>query len=356
MIKHLFIFLFLISPLILSASSFASTQQVIDYTFTKDGPGFREGRRTNALLIWHDGEIIHEQYARSFTAKKKHGLWSISKSITSLFFANAEHLGKVNRSDSICKHNDNIPKQHCDIQFLHLLQWTTGLEWLEEYENSQRVTDASILAMLFGEGYPDMQKFVLSHKKIAKPGEAWRYSSGDSHLLASLTVDILKKPAREAYADFFKKLNINEHWDVELDGKKQPIGASNIYMRPKDLIKVGLLVLNDGKLNGERIIPAGWQELILTVPKAFKTNRLDHEGRHHIGGGSFWLNKNEETGMNKPWPAAPDDTIVAQGHWGQYLVIIPSLNIVAVRVGDTRDKSFRLDQFLKELVKVPQHD
>lgn len=352
MFKYLLAFFIIIGALV----AHADIQPVIDYSFSKDEPGFRKGRRTNALIIWHNGEIVHEQYARGFHSKKKHALWSISKSITSLLFAHAEYMGKINRTDSICKESKEIPKQHCDIRFIDLIQWTSGLQWVEEYENSDEVRDASILAMLFGEGYPDMTQFVLSHPKVAKPSKSWRYSSGDSHLLASLTVNIFNTSTRNAFGSFFKKIGINENWEVESDAKEKPIGASNIYLSPKDLINVGLLVLNNGSFDGKRLIPEDWRQLILTVPEAFRINRLDHEGRHSIGGGSFWLNQNSGTGMQKPWPAAPDDTIVAQGHWGQYLVIIPSLNIVAARLGDTRDKSFRLDAFLEELVKANKND
>ena len=77
------------------------------------------------------------------------------------------------------------------------------------------------------------------------------------------------------------------------------------------------------------------------------------KGPHHfpgedsVNGREFWLNVAvPEHDIKKPWPDAPDDAYSANGHWGQYLTVIPSLDLVVVRTGDDRDRTFKFNTFL----------
>lgn len=359
--RSIFIFLgFFLFSTLLPVSALAKSkpwQPLEEYAFPALRYDGRSGPRTNSVLVWKQDRLLFERYARGYSAEKLHALWSISKSVTALVFGIAETKGLVSRTDSICRFAEHIPKEHCDIRFQDLIQWTSGLDWLEEYENSKRVTKSSVVNMLYGDGHKDMRKFVLAHKKAAKPGSIWRYSSGDSHVLASLLPDIFEADSvDQMFIDhLFNPLQMQRDWSpaIERDGAGRPVGASNMFFNPNFLVSIGRLLINDGVgPEGKRLLSKDFIGFIQTVPDAFKTNRKDHDENIEISGGSFWLNKAAGTGMEKPWPAAPDDTIVAKGHWGQYLVVIPSLKLVIVRHGDTRDKSFQLSEFLSIVLKA----
>lgn len=317
-----------------------------------------EGPRTDALLIQYKGKLIYSRYDRGTTKNTKHILWSVSKSITSLLFAIAENKGLAHRSDSICKHNKDIPKPHCQIRYQDLLQFSSGLKWVEEYEKSGRPQAASVLAMFYGEGRKNMKAFLGEQALESPPGSAWRYSSGDSMYLMALLPKIFSKTSihEVVQSELFGPLGI-EDWTLEVDGSGNGIGASSFYLRAEDLLKIGQLIINKGKVpstlttdkNQKQIFAKNWIDFILAVPNSFLSKRLDHDG-HHIGGGSFWLNKriDKSVPISQPWPTASEDTFAARGHWGQYLVVSPSKELIIVRFGDTKNKAdFTVDRMIE---------
>lgn len=346
------LYLYVLLIYLFSNSAFAADwSKLIDKAFPDQKFQDRNGPRTDALLIWQNNELVIERYDRGYTSEKKHVLWSISKSITSLLLARAEAESLIKRDDSICKFEEVKDKSYCKIRYQDLVHWTSGLKWLEEYENSEKLLFSSVIAMLYGEGYSNMKSFVLRQPLEANPGEQWRYSSGDSNLLAALLPKVFgESSAIETYKKYlYQPLGI-QHFTIELDASGNAVGASHFYLRPNDIIKIGRLILQKGQWESKQLLPPGWMDYILKVPPAFNTNRKNHESRN-IPGGGFWINKSEGTGMEKPWPLAPEDTILATGHWGQFLVVIPSMNLIGVRTGDTRDKSFKSSDFIKLLVE-----
>jgi CubicO group peptidase (beta-lactamase class C family) len=303
---------------------------------------------TDALLIMKNGKLVFEQYQNGYDATKKHILWSVSKSVTSLLYAAAEQNGKLSRLDSVCKYIDIPNKEMCSIQMLHLLQFSSGIKWKEEYENTKEAGRASILAMLYGEGKNHMPQFVWQQPLESKPGSVWLYSSGDTMLLTHALENAYTPQSiySALKSDLFNPLGISE-FTLEADGSGHAAGAYFFYLRAQDLLKLGELLLNKGVWNKKQILPANWLDFILQVPPAYFLQRPNHD-ELNVGGGHFWLNKIEGTGMTEaPWPGLPQDAFMALGHWGQYLLVIPSKNITAVRFGNARDKSYTSKSFSK---------
>ena len=342
-----------ISLLVLISSFNAQAMKAIDESaFPSKKFENREGPRTDSIIVWKDGSTLYERYDRGYTKEKKHILWSISKTITSLLIAVAEFKGIASRSDSICNFDKSIPKDKCKILLEDVIKWTTGLRWVEEYEKSNRLKSASVIAMLYGEGFKDMYRFVLGHEFETVPGQSWRYSSGDTVLMASLLRKIFKN--NDIHKIFQKRLMGPlgiEDWTLEVDPKGNGIGASYFHMRPRDLLKIGQLIAGKGVFEGKRIYAADWYEFMSTPADIFKVRRFEHDNVN-IGGGSIWLNLNEPVGMDDPpWPTAPMDTMMGMGHWGQYLMVVPSLNLVAVRTGDTRDGKYKAKDFAASVMR-----
>jgi CubicO group peptidase (beta-lactamase class C family) len=311
------------------------------YAFTLTGEdGDREGIRTNALLIARGGVLVYERYARGFTASMRHIAWSVTKSVTNALAGVAIHQGVVSLDTSICATFPKVASdEHCRITVQALLELASGLDWQELYENESYQV-SSVLAMLYGVGSSNRARFVLDHSLASTPGSGFFYSSGDSTLLAG----VLNRSMRDTYGETWM-------WDLlfdpigaesavlERDPKGTPVGGSWFYARPRDMLRFGFLFLNDGCWDGQRILPEEWVADSTRVTAAFRNHR-DPENVGAVQGRSWWINVPvpEANVREKPWPSLPEDTFLASGHWGQYIAVFPSDDVVVVRVGDDRDE------------------
>jgi CubicO group peptidase (beta-lactamase class C family) len=107
-------------------------------------------------------------------------------------------------------------------------------------------------------------------------------------------------------------------------------------------------MLNDGCWNDQRLLPENWMAEATTPSEAFLRRRHD-DGPTDEQGRELWLNKTIP-GLRdpRPWPDVPDDTYSAIGHWGQYITVIPSRDVIIVRSGDDRDPdALDLNTFFK---------
>ena len=324
-----------------------------NYLFNQNDSGVRRGPRTDAIVIFQDGKVIYEKYDRGYDSKKLHIVWSVSKTVTALMYGVAHQLGLYQLDQSVCDFDEFPRPEQCQIKVRDLLAWTTAIDWNEEYENALVARNSSVLAMLYGEGRQDMAQFVKNHKftKGELPGKVWRYSSGDSLLAARLLQKIFKTNDLRAQfkSQFFDKIGVTE-WLWESDSVGTLVGSSHFYISASGLVKIGQLILNEGEINGKQLIGKDFLQFMKTVPSVYKTNRKDQK-KWTVPGASIWLNDPQDGSNSVPWPGVPKDAIAALGHWGQYLLVIPSLKVVAVRFGDTRDGSIDIETLAKKIVE-----
>lgn len=336
------------------SSSSAASAQFRPLFFESPNLDSRAGLRTDGVLIWQDSRILYEDYARGFSRSNKHILWSISKTITALLYGVAERENRVKRSQSICDFLPEKDRANCAIRFEDLLSWSSGLYWKEEYENALDIKNSSVAAMLYGEGRTHIGQFILQHNILPphRPGQIWRYSSGDTVLISFLLKAIFKNP--DLYSVYqeklFTPLAITD-WTCESDTDGTLSSAYGFYLTPGDLLKIGQLLLQRGVYQNKRILNEDFFAFMANTPPAFKALRLDHN-ENAIPGAHLWINDPSDTGFPRPWPHAPLDTLVARGHWGQYLAVLPSRKAIAIRLGDTRDKSINAGNFLNATLQV----
>ncbi len=297
----------------------------------------RTGPRTDAVFIQQDGKVIYEKYANNYTLTTKHLLWSISKSILSLLAGIAVDEGKLKIEDSICKYGFD---RHCDLRVQHLLEWSSGLEWSETYEENESPTKSSVLQMLYGEGRDDKAEYVIEKNAEANPGERWNYSSGDSMLLSAVIHHAFKDEPNYFHQKLANPLDWNAFW--ETDRKNHLVGSSYLYLNARDLAKAGELFLNSGKWKNVQIVTPAW--LSYSLKPSTARREKSSTNADPIGGAQWWLNRTSENNP-KFWPELPEDTFAALGHWGQILLVIPSQKLIAVRLGDTRDNSYTHREF-----------
>ncbi len=318
------------------------------YAFTLKGTDAeRKGIRTDGVVIIQNGVVMYEKYARGWDASKRHISWSVAKSITSALTGVAVQQGKVSVEESFCTYLASPDSRACGVTLRHLLEFASGFDWNEGYEDESYQTSSPI-NMFFGAGTADIAAFVISHGKKYEPGAHFEYSTGDPTLLLSAVNRAMTK-------DFGKEWPWTKFFDVlgakspviEGDLKGNLLGGSMMYLTARDYARIGYLYLNDGCWNGQRVLPEGWVQNS-KVPSSAYLNSVP-ASTNQPNGWLWWLNvpSAPQGKTEKPWKDAPQDTITANGHWGQFIVVIPSLDVVMVRIGDDRDSEFSLNEFIK---------
>ena len=266
---------------------------------------------TRSLLVVYKNQIIAEKYAMGFDKDSRMLGWSMSKSILSAVFGVLERQGRIGKDDfaPIEAWKDD---ERSKITINNLLQMNSGLEWEEDYTKICDVTK-----MLYVES--DMTKSQLNKPLIGKPNETWNYSSGTTNLLSGILRQQLK--SHQKYLDFWyteliDKIGMNS-MVLEADLTGNYVASSYAWATTRDWAKFGLLYLNKGNWNGEQLLNESWVNYTVTPTK----------GSEGIYGAQFWLNSRGHL------PDVPKDMYMASGYQGQHVFIIPSKDLVVVRLG-----------------------
>jgi CubicO group peptidase (beta-lactamase class C family) len=217
-----------------------------------------------------------------------------------------------------------------------------------------RITANHLLRMnsgLYGEGNGSPQADIYANGATVEgravtnilhtmPGERFVYNPPDTMLLV--------RAVRETIADdqTFWALPFTElFWKIGMtrttpssDWNGDFLMSGQTYSTARDFARFGLLYLNEGEFNGERILPEGWQEVVSTPSGAQPSG----DGARY--GGQFWL--------YGPDQGLPVRVYGAQGGQGQYIMIIPQLDAVVVRRGYDAGRGFRLTEFLADVIEA----
>lgn len=327
----------------------AKLEAVAEYAMTLVGEDTeRKGIRTDGLVIIRNGELIFERYNRGYQADTPHLVWSVAKSFVNALYGIATREGLVDIDAPAHKFFPALKQpDRQKMTIRNILNMSSGIFWSEGYEASP--LKSSVVAMLYTRGRGDMAGFTAEQAMRGQPGSYVYYSSGDTNLLMGMFKNIVPKAD---YADYpwNKLFDVIGMRDVtwERDGSGTFVGSSYIYATPRDLAKFGYLYLNDGVWAGQRILPEGWVNFTRTpAPGYISTPK--YEGLDKDVMTAHWYTNAGYAAADIPpaWPDAPRDTFSASGHWGQFIFVIPSLDMVIVRVGDDRDGSFDRNEFLK---------
>jgi CubicO group peptidase (beta-lactamase class C family) len=310
----------------------------VDRVFTESDP--KHLLRTRAILVVHDGKIILERYGNGISPDTRLISWSIAKSITSALVGILVGEGRLalHEPAPVPEWRDPADARHA-ITLEHLLRMTPGLEWYEAYAEHP-VSDVN--AMLFTKG--DMAAFAANMKLLAPPGERWEYSTGTTMILSRIIRQAIGD--RSAYWAFprrelFNKIGMRSA-TIDCDGTGTFVLGAQVYATARDYARFGLLYLNDGVWQGERILPEGWVSYTVTPTPATKIG---------LYGAQFWLNKGTaEDPSKRTSPDLPEDMFMAQGYQGQAVIVLPTQKLVVVRLGMTYDDDWRMGDFLKDLV------
>ncbi|MGB7729693.1 MAG: serine hydrolase [Candidatus Acidiferrum sp.] len=290
-------------------------------------------RRVKAIVILHDGELVAERYAPGYNADTPVLGYSLAKSVTNALIGilvrqkklSVEQLAPVPEWQ-----NPSDPRYAITID--QLMRMSSGLAIEESDSGFDPVS-----RMLFLE--PDMAGFAARARLKAAPGTQWEYTSGNTLILSRIIRDAVGGRAEDvtefARKELFESLGITTA-TIEFDSTGTPVGSIYVFASARDWARFGELYLNDGVVNGRRILPEGWVNYSTTP-----TLNEDY-------GAGFWTNRGAhghaavriEAGM-------PENAFYGSGNLGQRVVIIPSQKLVIVRMGLTHSQGFDMRGLLR---------
>jgi CubicO group peptidase (beta-lactamase class C family) len=285
-------------------------------------------KRTRAVLVIYKDKIIAEKYGSGIDKNSKILGWSMTKSITATMFGILQKQGKIdiNKPAPI---SEWVNDERSKITINDLLHMNSGLEWEEKYD---KICDAT--KMLFQA--EDMSQSQLIKPAQFKPNTHWNYSSGTTNLLSGILRRQFK--THQEYLDFWysaliDKIGMNSML-IETDMSGNYVGSSYGWATTRDWAKFGLLYLHKGNWNGEQLFDESWAKYVATPTNGSKGDYGAH----------FWLNAGGH------YPNAPRDMYSANGFQGQKVFIIPSQDLVIVRMGLTEDAKFDFNGLVKGIV------
>ena len=290
------------------APSTPAVEALQAYAFPARDDSGRKGVRTDALLVVRDGVVVYEHYAAPTTAQTPHLLWSMSKSLFASVLGVAFAEGHFRLDDAVAKHYAPF-SSHPSVKMGHLLNWASGLDWQEDYEYAP--LKSSVVAMLYTRGRGDMAAFTASHGLDALPGARFRYSSGDSNVLAAALKQML---GDERYRDYpwtalFEPLGITSAvWEQDASGTF--VASSYAYMTARDTARVGLLMQRDGRWGERQVLPPAWVAFSLRgclqlPPMPIRRNRITLSQVVNGGSTAHYLTRPSPGQMPRSRPLPP---------------------------------------------------
>lgn len=272
---------------------------------------------TQAIALAHNGKLIRKAYGQGYSDANRFTGWSMSKTVTALALGVAQQrIGGFSLDDSASKFYPawrGTPKEAITVR--HILNMESGLEWEENYELKSTTTE------MFYESR-DMAAYVSTLPLEHAPGTHFRYSSGDTLLLSGIIKQLAGGTLQDNY-DFhrqylFEPMGITSAV-LQPDGSGTTVGAAHNYMSAEDWLRMGQLVLDRGEWQGQQIVDAAWIDEI-----ARRTVASD--GSYGGQAWTYYTDPMAEYGL-------PEDIILFHGFQHQLMAVIPSKNLVFLRLG-----------------------
>ena len=277
---------------------------------------FAEGRNTQGVVIVRDGVIVAEWYADGAGPDSWAASWSMAKSFTSATVGIAIEQGLVPGTDepmaTYYPEFAGTPRE--DMTVRDVLQMGSGLDWVENY-SPESIGESDIIRMVTGES--DQLAYAASRPAAVAPGSRWSYSSGDTQLLSGVLAQATGVAADEYARDvLFDPIGMTQvEWWRDAAGNTLTYCCLDTTSR--DFARLGLLYLQGGRWGDEQVVPEHWVDESLQPSPA-------SEAAGEPYGYQWWLSDLEGSDV---------DISAAIGHDGQWIYVVPELDLVVVRNG-----------------------
>lgn len=276
---------------------------------------FADGLGTRAVVVVKDGALIAERYADGFTKDTPQLGWSMAKSVTNLLVGRLADQGGIDVADADLR-EDWARDERRDISVDDLLRMQSGLAWDETYDLGTAIT-----RMLYLDG--DMAASAAAQPLEHAPGTFQQYSSGSTNIVCDALLVRTRESANLPRTQLLAPLGISSAvWEADASGV--PVCSSYLWATPRDWAAIGQFALDDGVVDGQRLLPEGWMAEATT-----NTTAETREDENY--GSGWWLNRQVDGGLEVP--GLPEDAYWASGHDGQRVFVIPSEGLVIARLG-----------------------
>lgn len=270
---------------------------------------------TTAFMVIKNDSILYEEYWHGYSEDSLSNSFSMSKSWVSTLIGIAIKDGKIqNENQKVCEFLPNFcGENEKDLSIKHLLTMSSGLDWDENYYNPIGQTAEAY----YGTNLKDL---VMNLKVVEPSGEVFKYHSSCAQLLAFVLEQATGKTISEYTSEKLWKPMGAKHpalWNTDVQGGDEKAFCC-INSNARDFARLGKLYLNKGNWNGTQLIDTSF------VDKATSSaDLLDKDGFKNTNYGyQFWI---AERGGYQ--------VFYARGLWGQYVICIPELDMVVVRLG-----------------------
>lgn len=300
----------------------------------------------HALVIVRKGYLIADEYLAGWTPDSVHTEQSVSKSVMSLITGIAIGRGDVRSVDQPLVELlgsyapiANLDDRKRALTVRDVLTMRTGLDWNEDsYPGSPLETLNNLRS--------DWIRFVIDHPMREQPGTRWQYNSGGVIALGG-AVGIAGRMNTAEYAreHLFRPIGITTDRWYRGFPDLLPHTGGGLFLRPRDLARVGYLVLRRGRWNATQVVPESWITES-TRPLVTPTYRLG--GRTSSYGYLWWLYTLDG---GPPTASTTDIVIAASGAQGQWLFVVPRHDlVVAINAGITNGPDPALDMLFRTIL------
>jgi CubicO group peptidase (beta-lactamase class C family) len=312
--------------------------RAVEEAFSDPDP--KNPRRTRAVLIVHEGRIIAERYAPGITRDMPLIGWSMTKSMTSALVGILVGEGKLSPQAPAPVpewREPNDPRGKITLE--QLLWMSSGLSFSETYAEKP-ISDVQL--MLFT--VPDTAAYAAGLPLEAEPGTQWHYSTGTTNILGRIIrnsfddeKDYFAFPRRALFNRIGMRTAV-----FETDASGTFDCGAFLYASARDWARLGLLYLNDGIWEGERVFPDGWV--------AYSTSPASTAEKGNYGA-QIWLNRGPQGRPEaRPFPDLPQDLYYFEGYQGQFVGIVPSRRLVVVRLGMMTKGEWSFSELLENVL------
>ncbi len=287
-------------------------------------------KKTLGVAVVYNNQLIGENYLEGYDAWTRFHGWSMTKSVTGAMAGALVREGRLDMDAPA-----DIPAWAGDdrrnITPDDIIHMSSGLEWVENYFT---ISDATVMLMQSD----DMFASVTSCPLAYEPGTYYNYSSGDANLLSGLirmAIGDQEEYLGYAYTRLFHRIGML-NTTVETDASGLFVASSYSYGSTRDWARFGLLFLNNGIFEGDTVLTPEWVDYMKTAAPA-------SNGQY---AGTFWL---KESDPENVLVDVPGDIFFADGFLGQRVYVIPSKNLVVVRMGYSLS-NFNVNDFLRDII------
>ncbi|NIW23894.1 MAG: serine hydrolase [Gammaproteobacteria bacterium] len=311
-------------------------QAASDWAFDRESPE----QVTLSLLVVHDGQLIHERYAPGVDVSTRTRTWSTAKSIAGTLIGMLVDQGRMSLDEPLGfdwypKVSSEQSDPRSEITLRHVLNMSSGLYPLD----NDGLEYATGSGMAYWAGASSIHG-LRDRGLVREPGTYWDYENYDT----LRAVYAMKQTIGEdAYLEFPRRALLDRigmrNTLLSVDRFGDFILSSQVYTNARDLARFGLLYLQGGVWNGERLISEEWIDFIRTPAPATAD-------RGNFYGAQWWLVPDDRSDV-------PKDMYSTSGNRGQYVIVVPSHDLVIVRRGlDYGRQGFNRWDLAREVLKA----